>query len=278
MRIEPLAGSLGAVIHDVDLASIDDTTFESIHKAWLDHLVIFFRDQHLDPAAHAAFARRFGELEIHPFAEKLDDAHPEVTLLHSERGGRADVWHSDVTFSETPPIAAVLRYLHGPSAGGDTMWSNQYAAFEAMSAPMQELLTGLTAVHSAWPFGKPEVRAEHPVVRIHPETGRRSLYVNRLFTTHIPQLHPVESQRLLEQLWAWAEQPELTCRWSWREGDVAIWDNRCTMHYAISDYSTERVLQRVTVLSDARPAGDEPRWPHHGDLKVSASSALHRRR
>jgi taurine dioxygenase len=278
MHFEPLAGHLGAVIDDVDLTALDDRTFDAIRKAWLDHLVVFFRGQILDPAAHAAFARRFGELEVHPLTEKLDDAHPEVTLLHSERGGRADVWHSDVAFSPTPPIAAVLRFLRGPSAGGDTMWSNQYAAFDAMSPPMQELLSGLTAIHTGWSQGRPDMEAEHPIVRVHPETGRRSLYVNRLFTVRIPQLHPTESQGLLTQLYAWAEQPEFTCRWAWREGDVAVWDNRCTMHYALGDYTTERVMQRVTVLGDTAPAGAEPRWPHHDGVKLSAASALHRQR
>lgn len=247
MRIEPLAGSLGAVIHDVDLASIDDTTFESIHKAWLDHLVIFFRDQHLDPAAHAAFARRFGELEIHPFAEKLDDAHPEVTLLHSERGGRADVWHSDVTFSNTPPIAAVLRYLHGPSAGGDTIWSNQYAAYEALSPKIRELIDDLEAVH-----GRPGLTGTttHPMVITHPDTGRRALFVNRGWTTRIVGLSHIESQGILGMLFDHAERPD-SVRWTWRPGDAALWDNRCTMHYAVNDYGdATRILHRVTIYAD----------------------------
>ena len=277
MRVEPIGGTLGAIIHDVDLTDLDDRTFGAVYAAWLDHLVVFFRGQQLDPAAHVAFARRFGELEVHPLTEKLDDAHPEVTLLHSDRGGRADVWHSDVPFLPTPPKAAVLRYLRGPDVGGDTMWSNQLAAFEAMSEPMQQFLTGLTAIHTAWSQGRPDMQAEHPVVRTHPETGRRSLYVNRLFTTSIPQLHPLESQGLLAQLYTWAEQPEFTCRWAWRDGDVAIWDNRATMHYAIGDYTSERVMQRVTVIGD-EPAGDEARWPHHGNVALSAASAMHRPR
>jgi taurine dioxygenase len=197
MDIEPIAGSLGAVIHGVDLANLDGATFEAVHAAWLEHLVVFFRDQDLDPSAHAAFARRLGELELHPLTEKLDPEHPEVTLLHSDRGGRADVWHSDVPFSPTPPKAAVLRFLRGPASGGDTMWSNQHTAVETMSPAMLDFLGGLTAVNTAWSQGRPDLAAEHPVIRRHPETGRRSLYVNRLFTTVIPQLHPSESEGLL---------------------------------------------------------------------------------
>jgi taurine dioxygenase len=276
MEIEPLGGTLGAVVHGVDLRRLDDPTFAALHAAWLEHLVLFFRDQELDPAAHAAFARRFGELELHPYTEKLDPAHPEVTLLHSDRGGRADVWHSDVPFSPTPPKAAILRYLQGPAAGGDTMWANQYEAFASMSAALQSMLLELTAVNTAWPQGRPEAASEHPVVRRHPETGRPSLYVNRLFTTVIPQLHPTESANLLAHLCDWGARPELTCRWRWRDGDVAMWDNRCTMHYAIGDYTSERVMQRVTVIGDAPQPAGTPR-PHFGTLPLSAASALHRR-
>ena len=275
MEIELLGGSLGAVVHGVDLRALDAPSFAAIHAAWLEHQVLFFRDQDLDPASHAAFARRFGELELHPLTEKLDPAHPEVTLLHSDRGGRADVWHSDVPFSPNPPKAAILRYLRGPVAGGDTMWADQYAAFESMSAPMQELLLPLTAINTAWPQGRPEMASEHPVVRVHPETGRRSLYVNRLFTTVIPQLHPTESANLLAHLFEWGHRPEITCRWRWRDGDVAMWDNRCTMHYAIGDYATERVMQRVTVLGDP-PVGTGAPGAHFGALPLSAASALHR--
>jgi taurine dioxygenase len=209
--------------------------------------------------------------------EKLDDEHPEVTLLHSERGGRADVWHSDFTYAPEPMMGAVLRFVKGPAAGGDTMWASMYAAYEQLSDPVQELLEGLTALHSPVPDGRMDMESEHPIVRIHPETGRRSLFVNRLFTTRIPQLSPVESTGLLSMLFAWAERPELTCRWRWEEGDVAVWDNRCTMHYAIGDYSDERVAHRVAVLGDA-PVGPPARWPHYDLGPVSAATAAHLRR
>jgi taurine dioxygenase len=276
VEVEPIAGALGAIVHGVDLRHLDDEATLQIHRAWLDHQVLFFRDQDLDPASHTAFARRFGELELHPLTEKLDPDHPEVTLLHSDRGGRADVWHHDVPFSATPPKAAVLRYIRGPARGGDTMWSNQYLAYASMSAAMQAFLVGLTAINTAWSQGRPDFAQEHPVVRVHPETGRHSLYATRLFTTSIPQLHPSESAALLAQLFAWAERPEFTCRWRWRDGDVAMWDNRCTMHYAIGDYTEERIMQRVTIIGDP-PVGAATPGARYAELPLSAASALHRR-
>lgn len=276
VRVQPLAGTLGAAVEGVDLNDLDDETFAVVHRAWLDHVVLFFPGQQLSPEGHVRFAQRFGEVELHPLTEKLDEDHPEITLLHSDRGGRADVWHSDVPFSATPPKAAILHCITSPTEGGDTMWSNQYAAYEAMSPPIKEMVERLTAVHSAWSQGRPDLEHEHPVVRTHPETGRRSLYVNRLFTSRIPQLHPDESRSLLEHLWRWAEQPEFTCRWRWHPGDVAIWDNRCSMHYAIGDYDGERIMQRVTVVGDT-PHGDSVAAEHYPQGPLSASTALHRR-
>jgi taurine dioxygenase len=207
---------------------------------------------------------RFGEAEIHPYITKLDDEHQEIVVLDSEDGGRADVWHTDVTFSPSPPICSVLQMMRCPSRGGDTMFTNQYLAYEALSAPMRELLDGLTAVHTARVFGKPEMTAEHPAVRVHPRTGRRSLYVNRTFTSHFPQLRREESDALLAMLCAHSEQPEFTCRYSWSEGTIGIWDNRVTQHYAISDYQEPRRIHRVTIVGDV-PEGDPPRWPAHDD-------------
>ena len=250
ISIERNGGTLGAVVRGVRLADIDDDTFATILAAGHEHLVLFFPDQHLDPDQHRDFAARFGELEIHPLTEKLDGV-PEVTLLHSERGGRADVWHTDVTFVDTPPIAAVLQQISGPTAGGDTMWANQYLAFESLSAPMREFVSGLTAIHTAWAHGRPEIRTERPVVITHPETGRRALAVNRLFTKRIPQLSPSESDALLAHLYDWGDQPEFTVRWKWAEGDLAFWDNRITQHRAVDDYLPERrIMRRATVLGD----------------------------
>lgn len=277
ISIDPIAGSIGAIVTGLHLRSIDDETHSALHDAWLEHLVLFFPDQHLEPVEQREFARRFGSLEVHPLTEKLEGT-PEVTLLHSDRGGRADVWHTDVTFNEQPPIAAVLQQISGPDAGGDTMWANQYAAFSAMSPALQEFLRGLTAIHTAWPQGHPEMKAERPVVLHHPETGRESLAVNRLFTVRIPQLEQSESDAVLEHLFTWGDRPEFTCRWSWSPGDVVIWDNRCTRHYAIGDYETERVMHRVTVLGTyMRDDDHSSTLPHHDVGRLSASSAFVRR-
>ncbi|CAB4616052.1 unannotated protein [freshwater metagenome] len=275
--ITPVAGALGASVTGVDLRSIDSVTVDLIHDAWMRHLVLFFPSQGLSPTEQRDFAHKFGELEVHPLTEKLEGT-PEVTLLHSERGGRADVWHTDVTFSDAPPIATVLQNVRGPVVGGDTMWSNQYVAFESMSGPMRSFLEGLTAVHTAWPQGHPELRAERPLVIRHPVTGRQALAVNRLFTVRIPQLEQGESDALLGHLFAWGERPELTCRWHWSPGDVVMWDNRCTRHYAIGDYDEERVMHRVTVLGPYRnDSADDASIPHHEKAKLSASSAFERR-
>lgn len=269
-----VGGTIGASITGVNLRSLDHETIDQIREAWRKHLVLFFPGQHLSPAEQRDFARYFGELEIHPLTEKLEGT-PEVTLLHSDRGGRADVWHTDVTFHETPPIAAVLQQIDGPKAGGDTMWANQYAAFESMSSPMKQFLRELTAIHSAWPQGHPELKAERPVVLRHPETGRETLAVNRLFTIRIPQLEQSESDALLDHLFSWGSQPEFTCRWTWSTGDIAIWDNRCTRHYAIGDYESERVMHRVTVLGNYFDS-DTPllQSPHHTATRLSAKSAF----
>lgn len=272
MTIERRAGSIGAAITGVDLRSLDDDSFAALVDAWYEHLVLFFPGQHLTPSEHRDLASRFGTIEVHPLTEKLDGV-PEVTLLHSDRGGRADVWHTDVTFNADPPIAALLQQVSGPAVGGDTMWANQYLAYETLSAPMRSFLEGLTAIHTSWSQGRDDLRAERPVIIEHPETGRRALAVNRLFTKRIPQLSPGESDALLGHLFEWGDQPEFTVRWQWSPGDLALWDNRCTRHYAIGDYDEERIMHRVTVLGDYCAASDPPTWPHHDVGRLSARSA-----
>lgn len=194
--VRPVSGALGAEVRGVPLDALTDSDFTAVRELLLEHLVLFFPDAAgLEPGAHKAFGRRFGELEVHPFLPKLP-GHDELVVLDSEQGARADVWHTDVTFSPSPPIASVLQLVECPPSGGDTMWSNQYLAYEALSAPVRELLDGLTAVHVfKHPNGSFRSEAEHPVVRAHPETGRRSLYVNRMFTHRIPQLTPGEIGR-----------------------------------------------------------------------------------
>jgi taurine dioxygenase len=275
LTARPIAGSLGAELHGLDLANLDDAGYEQLRDALRRHMVVFLPDQHLTPEQHIALGRRFGEIEIHPFIQKLDEDHPEIVLLRSEQGMIADVWHTDVTFSPNPPLFSILNMLQCPPSGGDTMWSNQALVYESLSAPMRELLLGFTAVNHAAVFGHPETRAEHPVVRVHPETGRASLFVNRQFTDRIVQLSRGESDALLAYLYSFSEQPQFNCRYSWTEGTIGIWDNRTTQHYVVNDFDGPRALTRVTILGDhPEPAGDTTRWPAYAPRGMSAANSV----
>jgi taurine dioxygenase len=273
-EVRPIAGALGAEIHGLSLRSVGESELGWIEQALLEHLVLFFPDQHLTPDEHRDFALRFGDPEIHPFIPKLDEAHPEIVVLRAASGYIADVWHTDVTFSESPPVCSVLNALEMPARGGDTMWSNQYLAFERLAEPMKEMLGGLTAVHTAANYGHPEQKAVHPVVRRHPDTGRPSLFVNRQFTRRILELSREESAALLEMLFVHSVQAEHTCRYAWSRGTIGIWDNRCTQHCAVNDYDGERVISRVTILGDEpKPAFDTHRWPEFQYGRFSARSS-----
>ena len=272
VSITPVSGALGAEVRGLDLERLTDDEFAGLEQALVDHLVVFLPDQHLTPDGHRALGRRFGEIEIHPFLSKLNGDFPEIVVLDGDAGARADVWHTDVTFSDSPPLCSIMHMVTCPSRGGDTMFSNQYLVYEALSDPVREMVSGLTAVHTASVFGHPEHRAEHPAVRVHPVTGRSSLYVNRQFTSHFPQLRRGESDALLMFLLAFSEQPQFQCRYRWAVGGVGIWDNRCTQHYAVNDFDEPRVIQRVTVLGD-RPVGGEARWSHWQPKTMSASAA-----
>jgi taurine dioxygenase len=259
ISVVPIAGALGAEIRGADLENLTDAVFEQVHAALLEHLVVVLTGQErLSPEAHIAFGARLGRTEPHTHLPRLE-GHPEIVLIDSERGGKVDVWHTDLTYHAVPPLASALRMARSPGRGGDTMWSNQYLAYEQLSAPIREMIDGLTAIHSQ-PGNESTRRAEHPMVRTHPETGRRALYVNRLFTSHVVQLSRGESDSLLEFLFAFAERPEFTCRHRWTVGDIALWDNRVTQHYALNDYTEPRLGQRVTVFGDEVGTGS-PRWP-----------------
>ncbi|MSO78100.1 MAG: taurine dioxygenase [Acidimicrobiia bacterium] len=272
LSITPVSGALGAEVLGLDLETIDDEGFAALEQALIDHLVVFIPDQQLSPDGHRDLAKRFGEIEIHPFLQKLSPDHQEIVVLDGDAGARADVWHTDVTFSDSPPLCSILHMVTCPSRGGDTMFSNQYLVYDALSEPMREMLGGLTAVHTAAVFGHPEHQAEHPAVRVHPVTGRSSLYVNRQFTSHFPQLRRGESDVLLNHLFSFSEQPQFQCRYRWAPGGVGIWDNRCTQHYAVNDYDESRLIQRITVLGD-HPEGGTPRWSHWQPTTMSASAA-----
>jgi taurine dioxygenase len=277
-ELRPVGGALGAEIHGVHLADVSDALFESLRAALREHLVLFFPEQHLTPDQHRSFALRFGPPEIHAFIPKLDDEHQEIVVLRAEAGFIADVWHTDVTFDASPPVCSVLNALQMPPAGGDTLFANQYLAYERLSEPMKELVSGLTAIHSAANYGSPDMKAEHPVVRRHPETRRPSLFVNRQFTRRIPQLSRDESESLLEMLFRHATQPDVTCRYAWAEGTIGIWDNRCTQHCAVNDYEGERVISRVTILGDhPEPAFEDRGWqPHQYRRHTASASGLDR--
>jgi taurine dioxygenase len=264
--VEPLGATLGAEISRVDLRRpLDDETFAEIERALLAFKVLFFRDQDLSPAEHAAFGRRFGELEIHPFLPSPAGC-PEVVLLakNEDVGGYENGWHSDVTWRVAPSLGSILRCRECPRVGGDTLFADMAAAYQGLPGEVRERIDGLRAVHDfTITFGRmlsPEElaakqkeypAASHPIVRTHPATAEKVLYVNRGFTSHVEGFEPDESRRLLAYLYHQATYPEYQVRFRWRKDSIAFWDNRSTQHYASSDYWPEvRVMERVTVVGD----------------------------
>jgi taurine dioxygenase len=259
-QVTKLAGALGAEVHGVDLSRVDGVDAQAIESLLLEHLVLFFPDQQLSAEQHIAFGRRFGPLEGHPNLQNPFNAeHPELFELAASHGGVADEWHTDLTFKAEPALMSVLHMLRCPSVGGDTMWASLYSAFEELSPPMQELCEGLSALHDALPHNHPEQMSVHPVVRVHPVTGRKALYVNEHFTRRIVEMNATESEAMLGYLTRWVQNPRFTVRYRWAEGCVALWDNRCTQHFVLNDFDGERVIQRVTVMGD-KPQGATPRW------------------
>jgi taurine dioxygenase len=274
LNIEPLSGALGAEIGGVDLAGpLDDATIAAIRRVWLEYGVIFFRDQNLPEARFLAFARRFGAVIEYPFVKGLE-GFPEiipVVKLEQERVNFGGIWHSDTSYLEAPPMGTMLIAREVPPRGGDTLFASAYLAYETLSEGMRRMLDGLVAVSSSAkadvsrtredrvrasvrPDAKAEYSAEHPVVRTHPETGRKALYVNVGHTLRFRDMTEAESAPLLSYLFAHQTRPEFTCRFRWRPGSIAFWDNRCTLHNPINDYhGYRRVMHRITL------AGDTPR-------------------
>ena len=266
LDVRRLSGSLGAEVRGValDRATADDAA--TIRSLLLEHMVLFFPDQHLDADEHIAFGRLFGELEAHPNLD-LARERPEFFELRAVdgAGGVADEWHSDISCQQHPSKISILQAKVVPEVGGDTMWANACKAYDELSAPLRELCDGLTAYHNAAPHLAPEKGWIHPVVRVHPETGRRSLFVNEHFTRRIVELSESESDLLLGHLTRWIQQPRFTVRHRWAAGTVAMWDNRCTQHHVLNDFAGERVVQRVTVMGDEpESALPLPRWEPHG--------------
>lgn len=272
MQIIPLSPAIGAQIDGVDLCqAIDDTTRDALRAALVTHQVLFFQNQPVTPEQHCALAQRFGPLHIHPIYPQAPGV-PEIIVLdtHAENLPDNDNWHTDVTFIQTPPMGSLLSARQLPPHGGDTLWSSNIAAWEALSAPMQRLLDGLRAEHDmvksfpahrfartaqervTWEAAcKANPPVVHPVVRTHPESGRKGLFVSEGFTTRILELTAAESDVMLRLLIAHCARPEFTVRWRWKVGDFAFWDNRLTQHYAVADYLPHRrVMHRATILGD----------------------------
>ena len=280
LDVTPLSPTIGAEIRGVDLRDLDDGTVAEIRRVWLERKVVFFPQQHLTADEHVAFAARLGEAtEGHPVIPGMK-ANPEIfeidyTIARRARAGPDKQlppqtgidWHTDVTFMREPPMGSILRAVTIPAAGGDTMFSDQAAAYDALSAPMQAFLGGLTAMHDGrasfqglldrvgegrW-NGEKIVElppTEHPVIRTHPETGRKTIFVNG-FTTHVVGLARAESDTILRFLNRHATQPQFTVRYHWHEGDLGFWDNRSTQHAVVGDFDdAPRVIQRITLRGD----------------------------
>ena len=272
MEVRRIAGALGAEISGVQLNyELGAGTVAEIRKAFLEHQVVFFRDQELDPAQFMAFARRMGEPVEYPFVKGIDGFPEviEVKKLEHERTNFGGIWHSDTSYLQDPPMGSMLLARELPPYGGDTLFANQYLAYEALSEGMRRMLEGLTAVNSSSKADASRTRedrikergarseelvAEHPVVRTHPETGRKALYVNVAHTARFKGMTDEESAPVLKFLFEHQVRPEFTCRFQWRVGSLAFWDNRCAQHNPVNDYhGHRRVMHRITL------AGDRPR-------------------
>ncbi len=269
LEVRPIAGALGAEIHGVDLARpLDGEVVAEIRQAFLDHLVIFFRDQKLTPRAQLAFALQFGKPIEYPQLKGLPECPlitPVIKLEH-ERVNFGGVWHSDTAYLERPPMGSMLYALEIPSYGGDTLFANQYLAYETLSEGLRKTLAGLTGINTSTKADASKTRedrlrdagaelkvlvGEHPVVRTHPETGRKALYVNVGHTTGFRGWTEDESRPLLEHLFGHQVRPEFTCRFRWERGSLAFWDNRCAQHNPVNDYhGFRRVMHRVTLAGD----------------------------
>jgi taurine dioxygenase len=272
IQVQPINPDIGAVISGVDLSQpLANEAREEIGAALVEHLVVFFRDQHLDHDQHVRFSKAFGSLFIHP-ALRHPETHPEIQYIQYFEGREPPPaeFHTDATFMKTPFMGCILRAVDVPEVGGETMWASLYAAHDALSDKMQAFLSGLSAVHTPdRAFGtrgtlgsrRPAQAAEndikvlgdavHPVVRTHPVTGRKALFVNRSFTQSIVGLRPAESETLLTFLFAHIDAPDFAVRWHWRNGSVAFWDNRCTVHRAVNNFKQQgRLLFRTTIEGD----------------------------
>ncbi len=270
LSFSPLTPTIGAMVTGIDLSqALGAAEIAALRQALLDWKVLFFTDQDITTEQHLDFARRFGDLEVHPFAPQKP-GYPEVlAITHDrERRGRENTWHSDVTWREKPSLGSILRAIELPPVGGDTLFADMAAAYDGLSDAVKDEIEGNVALHDFGHFraglrkqGKSEEEieafnkayppVEHPIVRTHPETGRKALYVNAAFTQHIVGIDPERSKALLAHLYAQAAIPEYQCRFRWTPGAMAFWDNRSSQHYAVSDYwPAVRRMERVTIIGD----------------------------
>jgi len=268
IQVTPFAPALGGEVRGIDLANgVDDETYGEIRTAFLEFGVLFFKGQsEIPPAVQVAIGKMFGELHVHPAAPQMP-GFPELFVIHTQRDSKVangEFWHSDVSCDEIPPLGTMLQIHVLPEIGGDTLFANMYTAYDALSAPMKQMLGGLTALHESEHVyrgrysdrgvedqGKVYPKATHPVVRTHPETGRKAVFVNRTFTTRINELSEAESDSVLTLLFDHCEQIDFQIRFRWERNDVAFWDNRCVMHHAVWDYwPSERKGTRVTIKGD----------------------------
>jgi taurine dioxygenase len=281
IEVKPIAGALGAEIGGVDLARLDDETFKEIEAAWLEHLVVFFRRQSITPEQQIAFAKRFGDIHYHPFMKGMEE-HPDILEIIKEEGDTkafGEVWHTDQMFNPKPAKATMLYAKETPDAGGDTMFANMYLAYATLSEPMKALLEGV----KTWNVGDRKklsqtkeiaapregryagnqkmaaklrdpgdlvTEAAHPLVRTHPETGRKTIYISN-HTQTLDGFKDAEARPIIDFLRTHAVEPEFTCRFRWEVGSMAIWDNRCTQHRALNDYpGKRRRMHRITIAGD----------------------------
>lgn len=268
--VEPITPVLGARVSGIALADATDADLDAIRRAIADHKVLFFAEQNLEPEAHLAFARKMGKIDVAAFGPKHAD-HPEMTVLDQEapKGEGADAWHTDNTYVQCPPSYTILQSVLLPPLGGDTCFADMYAAWDALSPAMRGLLSQLTATHD---LTKTLSRAiadgnstanladmqatyppvHHPIARRHPETGKTALFINGNFTTKIDGLSDRESESILKMLLTHVGSPEFQCRHRWTEGDLTMWDNRAVQHFAVPDYTSRRIMHRLTI------AGEDP--------------------
>ncbi|MDP6688471.1 MAG: TauD/TfdA family dioxygenase [Alphaproteobacteria bacterium] len=274
LDVEPLSGAMGAVIHGVDLAAdLSNQAFDEIHQAFLEYKAVFFHGQDLDPHQQIAFGRRFGPMAVYPFIEGLPEAPETFEILKTEHDVKnfGGGWHSDMSFAPKPPLGTMLYALEMPDAGGDTMFANTALAYDALSDGMKDLLDGLIGIYSAAlkrsggraatfksatamtpkNMDRVEMGAEHPIVRTHPETGRKALFMGKGHTVRFKDMTEAESLPLINYLADHCVRPEFTCRFAWGVGSLALWDNRCTLHFAVDDYPGQRRrMRRLTIEGD----------------------------